>query len=211
MTRRIVSVGLAAGLLCPPFFAGAMVYLTLAQTSFLESSGWSPMRRNKVEWPSILTLGPKGWYAVATIGACGVLGGMFAMALHAIAQTKALRLTGGLMFLMACGVCLVAFRPDPVNTTGPASWHDTIHNAAYPAIVLLSIGAMCTAWVGARTLQRWRVVTYLSIGALAISLPALILAAAEPVAQFARYGFFGPLLVWLEGLALTAVSNRPAT
>lgn len=194
-----------AGLIAPPLFVAATVAVTLADRRFVERSEWSAVHRSEVGWPSVVMLGPNGWVVVAALAACGVLVIAFASALWALVSgAPALRAAALLLCAAGVGLCLVAFRQDPLGSDGPASWHDRVHNAAYPVIPISCTAAAALVWAGARPRPAWRRMGRVSLVAVAIAAPAFVLTGVDPIAQLARYPLFGALLVWMEALALTA-------
>ena len=56
--RRYSRFGALAGVVVSPLVALALVVLTLAERRFLETSGWSPVHRTPVEWPSFARARP---------------------------------------------------------------------------------------------------------------------------------------------------------
>jgi len=201
-------LGVAGGLIAPPLFVGATVAVTLADRSFVEDSEWSAVHRSEVGWPSVVMLGPNGWAVIAALVASGVLVVAFASALWALVPGAPL-LRAAALLLGVAGVALglVAFRQDPLGFEGAASWHDRIHNAAYPVIPIACTVAAALVWAGARRRPGWRRMARISLGAVAVAAPAFVLTGVEPIAQLARYPLFGSLLVWMEALALTAAAE----
>jgi hypothetical protein len=101
----------------------------------------------------------------------------------------------------------VAERRD-AGPEGPASWHDRIHNAAYPAIPIGCTLAAGLVWAGARRRPGWRGMARISLLTVAVAAPAFVLTGVEAIAQVARYPLFGSLLVWMEAVAVTACAER---
>jgi hypothetical protein len=181
------------------------VAVTLADRRFVERSEWSAVHRSEVGWPSVVMLGPNGAVVIAALVACGLLVIAFASALwDLLADAPALRAAALLLGLAGIALCLVAFRQDPLGSDGPASWHDRIHNAAYPAIPVSCTLAAALVWAGARRRPGWGRTARVSLLAVAIAAPAFVLTGVDPIAQLARYPLFGALLVWMEVLAVTA-------
>ncbi|MGZ8620956.1 MAG: DUF998 domain-containing protein [Actinomycetota bacterium] len=201
-------LGVAGGLIAPPLFAGATVIVTLVDKSFVDDSGWSAVHRSEVGWPSVVMLGPHGGLVIAAFVTCGVLIIAFASALWVLVPDAPL-IRAAALLLGAAGLalCLVAFRQDPLGSEGVASWHDRIHNAAYPVIPITGTVAAGLVWAGVRRRAGWRGMARISLITVAVAAPAFLLTGVDPIAQLARYPLFGSLLVWIEALAVTAAGE----
>jgi hypothetical protein len=199
--RQIATV---AGLVGPPVFALSTVALTISEWTFLRDSGWSAVRRTAVEWPSLLALGPQGYLLVTTFFVCGLLGLAFAAAFTLTATAGYERLVGGLLAVLAFAALLEAAKPDAPDTTGVASWHDRVHNSAYPLIPLTALTAAAIIAARARSASSVRV-SRLTVAVMSLALAATFVAA---IAQLARYLFFATLLCWLEALAIELWRDR---
>ena len=117
------------------------------------------------------------------------------------------RVAAVLLGVVGLALCLVAFRQDPLGFEGPSSWHDRIHNAAYPVIPIAGTLAAGLVWAGARQRPRWRRMARISLATVAVAAPAFVLTGVDSIAQLARYPLFGSLLVWMEALAVTSASE----
>ena len=200
-----VRLGLAGGLMAPPLFVSATVAVTLLDKPFVDESGWSAVHRSEVGWPSVVMLGPNGWLVIVALVACGALVIGFASALwQALGEAPPMRVAAGFLGAAGLALCLVAFRQDPLGYEGPASWHDRIHNAAYPAIPIGVTLAAGLTWLGARRRPRWRPMPRFSLVTVAVAGPSFVLTGVDSIAQLARYPLFGSLLLWMEALAVTA-------
>jgi hypothetical protein len=198
---RSIAIGTAAALLAPVLFAVVAVGLTIHEHAFLDASGWSPVRRVPVEWPSLLALGPDGWLMSATFAACGALGLLFARAVYL--RLPAAAPAAAVLAVLSVAVALEAFAADEPTRSGDASWHDRIHGGVYP---LIPLAAIADAALLARSL--WRRDSYqrlarICLGAAVVMAAGAIASLDEDIAQLARYVLFGALLVWLETLAVT--------
>ena len=199
---------MAGGLIAPPLFAGATVIVTLVDKSFVDDSEWSAVHRSEVGWPSVVMLGPNGGFVIAAFVTCGVLIIAFASALWLLVpDARLLRVAALLLGAAGLALCLVAFRQDPLGSEGAASWHDRIHNAAYPVIPITGIVAAGLVWAGARRRAGWRRMARISLITVVVAAPAFLLTGVDPIAQLARYPLFGALLVWIEALAVTAAGE----
>lgn len=198
-------LGVAGGLIAPPLFVGATLAVTLVDKPFVDESEWSAVHRSEVGWPSVAMLGPHGWALIAALAICGALVIGFATALwHVVPDAPLLRVAAVLLGVAGLALCLVAFRQDPLGFEGEASWHDRIHNAAYPVIPISCTVAAGLVWAGARRRPGWRAMARISLATVAVAAPAFVLTGVDPIAQLARYPLFGALLLWMEALALTA-------
>ena len=199
---------MAGGLIAPPLFVAATVIVTLVDKPFVDDSEWSAVHRSEVGWPSVVMLGPNGWLVIAALVTCGGLVIGFASALWPLVPDAPL-VRGAAVLLGAVGLalCLVAFRQDPLGFEGAASWHDRIHNAAYPVIPISGTVAAGLVWAGARRRAGWGRIARISLITVAVAAPAFVLTGVDPIAQLARYPLFGSLLVWMEALAVTAAAE----
>ena len=204
----LARLGVAGGLIAPPLFVGTTVIVTLIDKHFVDDSEWSAVHRSEVGWPSVVMLGPNGWVVIAALVTCGVLVIGFASALWPLVPDgPLLRGAAVLVGTVGLALCLVAFRQDPLGFEGPASWHDRIHNAAYPVIPISGTVAAGLVWAGARHRERWRRMTRISLITVAVAASAFVLTGVDPIAQLARYPLFGSLLLWMEALAVTAAGE----
>jgi Protein of unknown function (DUF998) len=199
---------MVAGMVAPTLLVVVVVVLTLHQRSFLESAGWSPVGRTPVQWPSLLTLGPGGWLLVAAFVCCGILGVIFSTALYWLTPTRLARTGAILLALMSVAVALQAFRPDSPGSA-ESSWHDTVHNGAYPFIPIFALTAAASFAAGLRAVQGRRSVAAISLGICVVIGVAGGLSRVDSIAQLARYFLFGAILLWVEFLAATAYRMLP--
>jgi hypothetical protein len=202
-------LGVAGGMIAPPLFVGATVVVTLVDKPFVDDSEWSAVHRSEVGWPSVVMLGPNGWVVIAALVTCGVLVICFASALwQLIPDARPLRVAAVLLGAAGLALCLVAFRQDPLGFEGASSWHDRIHNAAYPVIPICSTLAAGLVWWWARRRPGWQGMGRVSLATVAVAAPAFVLTGVDAIAQLARYPLFGSLLVWIEALAVTAGATK---
>ena len=194
-------------MIAPLLLSGTIITLTIMNAGFLRSSGWSPVHRTKVEWPSLLTLGPHGWVLVVAFVVCGLLGMGLAAAMYVIVPTQLARIGAGCLGMMALALCLVAFRPDKPEDRSSPSWHDQLHNDVYWLIPAFSVAAGVLLCIGLWKSRGWHLGALASLGLLVVIVPALALTFVEAIAQAARYFLFGPLLLWVEVMALLTVRD----
>jgi hypothetical protein len=211
--RELTRAGAAAGLLASALLASLFAGLTVYQSQHLRAVGWSAVHRTKVEWPSLLELGPAGWIEVAAFILVGPLGLLFALALFRNLQTKAARAGAVMLGLMSLAIPFMAFKPDAPTHLGAQSWHSAIHNSVYPVIPASALLAGVFLAIGMPKEPGWRSQGFVALGFLAVAVTSLAVAEVAAVAQLARYFFFGSLLAWLVVLSLVMlrmVSNNPS-
>ncbi len=194
--RWVVSVAV------PPVAAFVLVAMTVRQLDFLREQPWSPVRRTRILWPSLLAVGPQGWVVGAVFVLLGVA--VLACAIGLLrSPERAVRLAGCCLVASSLGLVLVAAPTDLPPTSDP-TWHSVVHDVAYPPIV---IGAFVAAFLLARSRSAGVART-----ASRLLLPALLVtfAATGPnaFAQLSRYVFFFLLLVWFEIVAADRRAGR---
>jgi hypothetical protein len=199
--RRAIRLGAVAGMVAPMLLAIVFVSLSLRQQSFLESSGWSAVHRTKVEWPSLLELGPQGWLEAAAFVATSLLGIGFAASLFAFRRSRLTAVGSHAITILSLGVGFMAFRPDPPTVVGDRSWHDAIHNGVYPVIPVAALVATAAFAIELWRDAGWRVEARTSATVFLVSAIALTLTQINEIAQLARFFWFGALLAWIAVLA----------
>jgi Protein of unknown function (DUF998) len=198
--HRYSRFGALAGVVVSPLVALALVVLTLAERRFLETSGWSPVHRTPVEWPSLLALGPYGSAVTATFVVGGGLVVVFAATLREAAESAGERLAAWVFVVAGVSLALEGFPADRPGATHE-SWHAQLHNLVYPLIPLSLVAAsLALAFVDReRTLRSLAAVSVVAAPVFSLAIVATLFA---PVAQLGRYFLFGAALVWLEAIAL---------
>ncbi len=144
-----VAIGAAAvaGLVGPVLFAGVLLALTLAQYDFMLGIGWRPLEDPSGAWPSGLALGPYGWAQVANFVLSGVLLMIFAAGLHLGATDgRGPRVGPALLFAAGAAMVLMGFKTDPIQSTGPRTLHNLIHDLAFALFVLALLPAFFFLW-----------------------------------------------------------------
>ncbi len=192
-----------------PLFVLAVTVLTLVDRSFLSAVDWSPVHRTRVEWPSVLELGPHGGVLVAAFVVCGFLVASTGAATAVVGPSRRVRGVGAAVLLAGIALALEAFRPDR-TARSPASWHDVVHNAAYPVIVVCALVA-CSALGSVGASGSWPRSTRASQVALLFLLGMLGASFVYAVAQIARDVALAVMLVWLEVVALDFWSSLRAS
>jgi hypothetical protein len=188
----------------PPLLVALLVVLTVAERQFLSHNGWSAVRRTPVEWPSLLSLGRYGDILVAAFVVAGMLVASCGASLLASSAIRQTRTIGTLLIVAGAALALEAFKPDAPGASG-TSWHDHLHNDAYPLIPIAAMLAMLVASVGGfdqglKRTRRWSRVT------LSVVVVSVALTFASEIAQLARYFLLGALLLWFELVALDTLT-----
>ena len=202
LVRPAVRARLIAGAVAPPLFVCVLASLTVIEWGFLRRVEWSAVHRTKVEWPSLLALGHFGWVMIAEFVVTGICGMALASAIWETARGMSERVEAVLVGVVSIAIGLEAFGPDSPLATGPASWHDSIHNSVFPAIPVASLGAAAAAVLAARNVPEAAIGARAAALLLGLMVVSLALTGVDEIAQLARYLYFGALLVWIELLAL---------
>ena len=192
-TATAIRVAAVAGMVGPVLFAGVLLALTLAQYDFMLEIGWRPLGDPSGTWPSGLALGPYGWAQVANFVLSGILLMIFAVGLHLGATDgRGSRVGPALLFAAGTAMALMGFETDPLQSTGPRTLHNLIHDLAFALFVLTLLPAFYFLWRRFRddTLWRGHARYTLITGVLATLLLFL--------PGVAYYLFLATVLVWLE-------------
>jgi hypothetical protein len=188
-----IRVAAVAGMVGPVLFAGVLLALTLTQYDFMLEIGWRPLGDPSGTWPSGLALGPYGWAQVANFVLSGILLMIFAAGLHLGATDgRGSRVGPTLLFAAGTAMALMGFETDPIQSTGPRTLHNLIHDLAFALFVLTLLPAFYFLWRRFRddTLWRGHARYTLITGVLATLLLFL--------PGVAYYLFLAIVLVWLE-------------
>lgn len=192
-TTAAIKVAAVAGMVGPILFAGVLLALTLAQYDFMLEIGWRPLGDPSGTWPSGLALGPYGWAQVANFVLSGILLMIFAVGLHfGATDGRGSRVGPALLFAAGTAMALMGFETDPLQSTGPRTLHNLIHDLAFALFVLTLLPAFYFLWRRIRedTLWRGHARYTLITGVLATMLLFL--------PGVAYYLFLAIVLVWLE-------------
>lgn len=113
-----------AARLAPAGLALVLLVLSLSERDYLRAIGWSPVRRTRTEWPSVLALGPHGWVLTIAFVAAGVLAVPVGWWLLTAARQRGLYAGSILFIVMGAGVTAVAARSGNVSIdeADPESW-----------------------------------------------------------------------------------------
>ena len=142
MTVRAAAV---AGMVGPALFAATLLALTVIQYDFMLGMGWRPLADPAGAWPSGLALGPHGWAQNASFVLSGTLLTLFAAGLHLGAR-------GGswigpvLLCLAGAAMALMGFETDPIQSPGPRTLHNLIHDLAFALFVLALLPSFFFLW-----------------------------------------------------------------
>ena len=193
----MVRAAAVAGMVGPVLFATGLLTLTGIQYDFMLGIGWRPLRDPAGAWPSGLTLGPYGWAQVANFVVSGTLLMIFAAGLHFGATGgRGSRAGPALLFVAGAAMALMGFETDPIQSTGPQTLHNLIHDLAFALFVVALLPAFFFLWRRFREDALWRGQARYT---LITGVLAMLLLFSPGVAYFL---FLAVVLVWIE---ITAV------
>jgi Protein of unknown function (DUF998) len=133
----MVRAAAVAGMVGPVLFATVLLTLTVLQYDFMLGIGWRPLRDPAGAWPSGLVLGPYGWAQVANFVLSGILLMIFAAGLHSGATGgRGSRVGPVLLFVGGAAMAFMGFETDPIQSTGPRTLHNLVHDLAFALFVL---------------------------------------------------------------------------
>ncbi len=189
----MVRAAAVAGIAGPALFAGALLALTLVQYQFMLGIGWRPLGDPAGAWPSGLALGPYGCAQVANFVLSGILLMIFAAGLHfGAADGRGSQIGPALLFVAGAAMALMGFETDPLQSTGPRTLHNLIHDLAFVLFVLTLLPAFFFLWQRFKEDALWRgharytLITGV-LATLLLFLPGV-----------AYYLFFAVVLAWFE-------------
>ena len=152
-----IRVAALAGMVGPVLFAGVLFALTILQYDFMLGIGWQPLRDPAGAWPSGLALGPYGWAQVANFVLSGILLMIFAAGLHFGAPDgHSPRIGPALLFAAGAAMALMGFETDPIQSTGPRTLHNLIHDLAFALFILALLPAIFFLWWRFREDTLWQ-------------------------------------------------------
>jgi hypothetical protein len=154
----MVRAAAVAGMVGPVLFAATFLGLTVVQYDFMISLGWRPRGDPSGAWPSGLALGPYGWAQVANFILSGILLMIFAAGLHLGATDgRGPRVGPALLFAAGAAMALMGFETDPpLQSSGPWTLHNLIHDLAFALFVLALLPAFFFLWRRFRKDPWWR-------------------------------------------------------
>lgn len=184
----------------PAVFAGSLVALTAAQYDFMIGIGWRPLADPAGAWPSGLALGPYGPLQDASFAISGVLLLVFAIGLQrGLGQGS--KFGPALLGVSGVAMSLMAFETDPIDRTGPRSWHGLIHDASFVVFAAALLLALFFLQRRMGREPRWRGHARHTLVTALLAVVCLIVSGA------AYYLFIGAILVWLEATAVKLASE----
>ena len=193
----MVRMAAAAGMIGSVLFAATLLTLTVVQYDFMLGLGWRPLGDPAGAWPSGLALGPYGWAQVANFVLSGILLMIFAAGLHfGATDGRGSRVGPALLLVAGASMALMGFETDPIQSTGPRTLHNLIHDLAFALFVLALLPSFFFLWRRFREDALWRsharhtLITGV-LATLLLFLPGV-----------AYYLFLAVVLVWFE---ITAV------
>ena len=153
----MVRAAAVAGMVGPVLFATVLLALTVVQYDFMLGIGWRPIEDPSGAWPSGLALGPYGWAQVANFVLSGTLLMIFSAGLHLGATDgRGSRFGPALLFVAGAAIALMGFETDPIQSTGPRTLHNLIHDLAFALFVLTLLPAFFLLWWRFREDILWR-------------------------------------------------------
>jgi hypothetical protein len=201
--RATGAVRLAARL-APAGLALVLLVLSFSERDYLRAIGWSPVRRTRTEWPSVLALGPHGWVLTTAFVAAGALAVPVGWWLLTAAGQRVLYAGSILFIVMGAGVMAVAFSADP-PTASRESWHAHIHNLAYPVLVVAAISSAVLFSFAQSDERDWCRLRTASRRVWPVFLAGVLMSSFNTIAELGRYVLIGGLLVWAYTTARVAV------
>lgn len=194
--RRWIELAGIAGMLGPVLFVVVSILLTYSQYDFMRSLGWDPLRAPTFDWPSGLSLGPRGWLMIANFLISGGMMSSFALGLRqTLRQTRSAKTGASLLILAGLALMGLAFPTDPTLRSTPATWHGRLHDLSFALLGLTLLPAMLVLGRAFQLDGRWKrfaAYTWLTAG---FALPTFILKG------FAFYVFLLAVLAWSEVIA----------
>src|SRR3712207_2975995 len=182
-------------MLGPVLFVTILLGLTVVQYDFMLGIGWRPLADPAGAWPSGLALGPHGWAQDASFVLSGMLLMLFAAGLHLGAPGGSW--TGpALLSVAGAAMALMAFETDPIQSRGPRTLHNLIHDLAFALFVLALLPSFFFLWRRFREDALWRDHARYTLATGVIATLALFLPGV------AYYLFIAVVLVWFEATAV---------
>jgi len=190
----MVRAAAVAGMVGPGLFAAVILGLTVAQYDFLLGLGWRPLGDPANVWPSGLALGPYGWAQVTNFVISGILLMIFAAGIHRGATSgRGSRVGPILLFVAGVAMTLMSFETDPpVQSTGPRTLHNLIHDLAFALFVLALLPSFFFLWRRFRKDALWRGHARYTLVSGILATPLLFLP------DVAYYLFLAVALVWIS-------------
>jgi hypothetical protein len=192
MTVRAAAV---AGMVGPVLFAATLLALTVLQYDFMLGMGWRPLADPAGAWPSGLALGPHGWAQSASFVLSGTLLMLFAAGLHRGARDGSW-IGPALLCAAGAAMALMGFETDPIQSPGPRTLHNLIHDLAFALFVLALLTSFFFLWRRFGEDAPWRGHARYTLATGVIATISLFLPGV------AYYLFIAVVLVWFEVTAI---------
>jgi hypothetical protein len=166
--------------------------LTWLDAAWLTKTGWTPVARNRIQWPSLLLLGPHGGAMTLVLftAALGTLA--FAARIRALSTRR----LAGAFAGTALAVALVAVPPRDDAPTLVA-----LHNGAYGALLVLWCVTVILSLGDFPNPADTRRVRLLALGCVVLFGSGLLASISDATGQLARYFIIFPSAGWIAGLA----------
>lgn len=178
--------------------ASTMIVLTVWRYDGLIADGWSPMKRNLVQWPSVMLLSEGGGLLASGMVLAGVL--IALMGIFVALRTGVWSDRVASVFVAMSGYALALLSDPPA--AGGVGAERTMHDDVYLALLgFCAIAAAFVAWGlcyrEERHLWRWVLFGFLVLG---IGLGVLV-DAADGISQLARTALIMLLFVWVAAFS----------
>ncbi|WOQ17417.1 hypothetical protein [Raineyella sp. W15-4] len=192
-------LGVVAGLLCGAIILAGLPVVTWASGDWLIAAGWTPVARNRIQWPSMMLLGPYGPLMTGVLLGSAAAGGCFLPRLRVVASRRA-------AVALAVAVCCVALTAVPPLDTPAAFPLVRLHNAAYLGLLVAWAAFLVLGWTDIRGSTRRGTPVRPAVRRLALCclVPVLVgtlLTALPATGQLARYLLLFPMAAWIGGVA----------
>jgi hypothetical membrane protein len=192
-TTVAVRSAAVAGMVGPVLFAAGLLVLTIVQYDFMLGMGWQPIGDPAGAWPSGLALGTYGWVQNTSFVVSGVLLMIFAAGLHLGATDgRGSRVGPALLFVAGTAMALMGFETDPMQSTGPQTLHNFIHDLAFALFVLALLPSFYFLWRRFREDALWLAHARYTLATGATATLLLLLQGT------AYYLFLAVVLVWIS-------------
>ena len=187
----MVRAAALAGMVGPALFAATLLTLTVVQYDFMLGIGWRPLADPAGAWPSGLALGPHGWAQDASFVLSGILLMLFAAGLH-LGAPGGSGIGPALISVAGAAMALMGFETDPIQSTGPRTLHNLIHDLAFALFVLSLLPSYFFLWRRLREEALWRGHARYTLATGVIATLSLFLPGV------AYYLFIAVVLVWIS-------------
>lgn len=184
----------ASGVLCGLIIIAGLPAVTWASRAWLAASGWTPVVRNRIQWPSVMLLGPYGPLMAAVLLTSAAAGAFFVPRLRVVVSH---RLGLALAVALAC-LAMVAVPPVDAPAAFPLVH---VHNAAYLGLLAAWWVCVGVCWSEAGDAPSRQAGRLLAVLCAVPVLAGLVLALVPAAGQLARYLVLFPMAAWISGVA----------